>query len=483
MEVSAKVFPANVDRFRRNADRVCGIGKAMDGQVYIEYLSSGNRAILSGRIEHDSITAVHACMANAKDFAQKGCWHMGALAVALGLDVQKGQVYPAVVQYPEEPEPVPIVDITQEILDRPGKFEILIPMEFEPDEIPDLEPPEMDPDDEWLLNLGIPPFILTKLVAFRNRQREILTEEDWEMIPRQVPFISQGNIVPRAITAFLLGENGQDWQGILLQGRRGVAKTMLTAYLAEIFLLPWHSIPAGEGMNSETLLGSKTLDVVSHPALNPVDMGRLHIAAQNAGIEIQSILNSCQTYSQKIVFDPGLLLKPLMNPAGALIVLEEVNFFPWEVTALLHPALDGSKNLSVPGYGNLNIPNNVRVAATMNPGYLGTRPLNEAFSDRFCPFLMEPLPLEKMAGMLEEQSGASSTACKKLAEIFRALYQRVENGEVSDEVLSIRRLIRAAIAHRETGWPLRDCLQWQFSDLTDSYLRQICLDAIQVHLG
>lgn len=74
---------------------------------------------------------------------------------------------------------------------------------------------------------------------------------------------------------------------------------------------------------------------------------------------------------------------------GGILYLDEVNFLPPKIAAVLYGLLDGRRTLYLPEAAGSEVPTVVEahedffVVASLNPGYLGTRPLNPAFRNRF----------------------------------------------------------------------------------------------------
>jgi len=74
---------------------------------------------------------------------------------------------------------------------------------------------------------------------------------------------------------------------------------------------------------------------------------------------------------------------------GGILYLDEVNFLPPKIAAVLYGLLDGRRSLYLPEAAGSDVPTVVEahedffVVASLNPGYLGTRPLNPAFRNRF----------------------------------------------------------------------------------------------------
>lgn len=70
---------------------------------------------------------------------------------------------------------------------------------------------------------------------------------------------------------------------------------------------------------------------------------------------------------------------------GGVLLLDEVNFLHPRIGAVLHPLLDKRRQITLLNNGGetINAHKNLVVIAAYNPNYEGTRPLNEAFKNRF----------------------------------------------------------------------------------------------------
>jgi len=93
-------------------------------------------------------------------------------------------------------------------------------------------------------------------------------------------------------------------------------------------------------------------------------------------------------------FVPGDLLKAVEH--GGIIYLDEVNMMPPKISVYLHSLLDRRRAISIPEASGSSFPTELRahpncqIIATMNRGYHGTRPLNQAFRNRFAIKLAFP---------------------------------------------------------------------------------------------
>ena len=106
---------------------------------------------------------------------------------------------------------------------------------------------------------------------------------------------------------------------------------------------------------------------------------------------------------------------------GGIIYLDEVNFLPPKIAAYLHSLLDKRRTISIPNAQGSSIPTLVKahplcqIIAAYNPDYEGTRPLNQAFKNRFkykMEFsydlkienqLVDSVELLKLAGLLRDR--------------------------------------------------------------------------------
>jgi MoxR-like ATPase len=86
-------------------------------------------------------------------------------------------------------------------------------------------------------------------------------------------------------------------------------------------------------------------------------------------------------------FVPGELVLGVMH--GAIILLNEVNFMPPKIASVIYGLLDRRRTVYLPMAAGSDTPTVIKahprtlVVADYNPGYHGTRPLNQAFKNRF----------------------------------------------------------------------------------------------------
>ncbi len=109
---------------------------------------------------------------------------------------------------------------------------------------------------------------------------------------------------------------------------------------------------------------------------------------------------------------------------GAILFLDEINFCPPSITSVLHSLLDHRRylTLQLKGSERINAHENFACISAMNPNYRGTRPLNEAFKDRFDL----PLTLE-----YDNVIEAKLVKDKRLIKLATQLREGFRNGELT----------------------------------------------------
>ena len=439
--VDIRLYPKNFDTYEAKKTLIHGIGKVHDDVVIFYESSSRDVQVLIVQ----NGTVIHKCRASENsNYYRTGCWHLAAAATVL--DLKPGDVISVVVATSEFPEKIH-QDLTPGILGRPGNFPV-------PVEAPGEE--ELSLPD-WARKYRIPPALVTKIEVFRAEQENRLRDEQKSRIPKAA-YIASGDEVARAIAALLYDGS---WEAPLLIGQRGTGKSTMAETVASLLNLPVRKIFGGIDLNAEALLGSKTLTPME--GIDFTTEARLRVAAKKAGLDPEPLFEKLRGAQLRIEFEPGLLLKAVLD--GEMIVIDEVNMLNPEVTSLLHGLLDWQKVLAVPGYGQVKAHPSFRLIACMNPGYAGTKSLNEAFQDRFRSIKVPYLPQHQMAQLLTEY--IDITVADKLADLFLGLTERVRNGDLSERVLSFRSLIRASKEFRDGLGNLREVVMSNLTEALD----------------
>ena len=85
----------------------------------------------------------------------------------------------------------------------------------------------------------------------------------------------------------------------------------------------------------------------------------------------------------QLIWQDGVVTQIVRH--GGVIYLDEVNFMPPRVLAVLHGLLDKRRSITLMEHGGETIVghNDTQIIASYNPDYEDTRPLNKAFRNRF----------------------------------------------------------------------------------------------------
>lgn len=139
---------------------------------------------------------------------------------------------------------------------------------------------------------------------------------------------------------------------VLIEGPTGSAKTSLVFAYAARESLPVVTVACNGAVDLRALLGGWT----------PSGAGEFDYAAGDIATVVEH---------------------------GGILYLDEVNFLPPKIAAVLYGLLDGRRTLYLPEAAGSDVPTVIEahedffVVASLNPGYLGTRPLNPAFRNRY----------------------------------------------------------------------------------------------------
>lgn len=443
--MNIKVMLGNYDRYIIQQHLIKGVGKTADALVLEMAVPSGKyRYLVSITLD---LKITHKCKA-AED--GKPCWHLAAALEILSRFKGYKQSYPAtvktIVEAPQITEAA--IDITRRVLGRPGDFQFLSTYDSSDTEEIDEEEKEEKHEKETIelapalgtddLNgYSFPSGLLKKILDFRAYQKETLNEMQMKRVPKAAGYIQAGQELIRAVGSLLAGPDGTKWEPIMLIGPRATGKSTLADALGHILMLPVTRISGSSDLTADWLLGGPT------------------IAYDEDG-------------RQQVVHQPGLLLQAVQD--GDLLVFEEINMVLSEITSLLHPLLDWQRILPVPGVGHVKPHPSFRMVACMNPGYAGTRQVNEAFESRFCPIRI-PYPSEPtIVDIITSETGVKKKVAQDYASIFRMIIQRAENRDIAEEAVSIRALIGAARDTVEIKLNPKDAIKYRICDsIQDPY--------------
>lgn len=144
--------------------------------------------------------------------------------------------------------------------------------------------------------------------------------------------------------------------------------------------------------------------------------------------------------TMKMSFELGALSLALKN--DFIILIDELNALPADVQLGFNSVFDKRKEIYVKFYGTVKGGNNFFGIITQNEGYHGTKQLNEAFRDRFS--CIELNATESIIPVLKsEVPEASKELLEKTDKIFQGIHNKVQEGLINMNSLSIRAFISA----------------------------------------
>lgn len=125
----------------------------------------------------------------------------------------------------------------------------------------------------------------------------------------------------------------------------------------------------------------KTMSVLAYASER--NMPYYNVASHN-GIEISQLIGQwIPTPDGHYKWQDGAVTQIVRN--GGVLLLNEINFMPERFTTAIFSLLDDRRHLLLMGNNGEIIPAHpdLLIVADMNPQYRGTRPMNEAFKDRW----------------------------------------------------------------------------------------------------
>ena len=193
--------------------------------------------------------------------------------------------------------------------------------------------------------------------------------------------------------------------------------------------------PKGAGKNKMTFHLSSLFDV---------DLFDLAFSYETSRGDTQGANNFDD--NGKITFQLSGLAKAMQR--RCVVVCDEANFARAAMLSDFHSALDFRRYMEITGYGKITLNEQCIFIITMNEGegYEGTRPLNEAFRDRFHEVHFKSDP-SQMPKVFMQECGLSEADANELAKLYKlihqSVYQKNSTAYIPEEYLSQRKFINA----------------------------------------
>jgi MoxR-like ATPase len=145
--------------------------------------------------------------------------------------------------------------------------------------------------------------------------------------------------------------------------------------------------------------------------------------------------------------------------------------------------LDERRVIDVPGYERLKLHEATRFIGTMNYGYSGTKPLNEALVSRFVLPDVREMNLTELVQLLSRKfNNAKKDMLKLYAGIFEDLQKKAQSGEISTACVDLRG-IQDALAMTEIGMNPNEALQIAVTNKAfEAFERTIVRDTVSTRI-
>ena len=180
--------------------------------------------------------------------------------------------------------------------------------------------------------------------------------------------------------------------------------------LSEVVDTPMHQVNCSVDLDTESLLGFKTIKTNAEG-------------------------------QQEIVFVDGPVIKAMKE--GHILYIDEINMAKPETLPVLNGVLDYRRQIMNPYTGEVikAVPG-FNVIAAINEGYVGTLPMNEALKNRFVVIHVDYIDGDILKNVIKEQSLLQDD--KQIEQIIKFnedLRTMSKQGQISEEAASIRALL------------------------------------------
>ncbi|MBM7580193.1 ATP-binding protein [Jeotgalibacillus terrae] len=198
-------------------------------------------------------------------------------------------------------------------------------------------------------------------------------------------------------------------KNILLKGPTGSGKTKLAETVSYTFNQPMYSINCSVDLDTEAMLGFKTIEQIDGKS--------------------------------SITFIEGPVIQAMKK--GHILYIDEINMAKPETLPILNGVLDYRRTITNPFTNEvITAAEGFKVIAAINEGYIGTVPLNEALKNRFIVVDVPYIKGETLKTVLQSQSTLQDERLiDQYVQLSADLFTQVQNGQVSEEAASIRALL------------------------------------------
>ena len=173
------------------------------------------------------------------------------------------------------------------------------------------------------------------------------------------------------------------------------------------------------------------------------------LICQSIGLPIMDTVNCTENLDEfvlgkfipdeeRIIFKESYVTRAIRS--GGAVVFEEINFAKPQYLAFLNSLLDDNGFVRLDNGEVVRRHPNFRFFATMNPGYYGTKELNQALYNRFNAVIeVSELSDESIRRMLSARVPECKAMIEKMLGVYHKLRKKIESEEL-DAVISPRNL-------------------------------------------
>ena len=238
-------------------------------------------------------------------------------------------------------------------------------------------------------------------------------------------------------------------KNILLKGPTGSGKTKLAETLSDEVRRPMHQVNCSVDLDTESLLGFKTIQ-------------------------------TNEEGQQEIVFIDGPVIKAMKQ--GHILYIDEINMAKPETLPILNGVLDYRRQITNPYTGEvIKAAPGFNVIAAINEGYVGTLPMNEALKNRFIVIEVDYIDGDILKTVIKEQSRLQDDkVIEQIIKFNEDLRTMTKQGQISEEAASIRVLID--LSDLATVIPIERAIKRTIIDkLEDEREQQAIKNAIELN--
>ena len=238
-------------------------------------------------------------------------------------------------------------------------------------------------------------------------------------------------------------------KNILLKGPTGSGKTKLAETLSDEVRRPMHQVNCSVDLDTESLLGFKTIQ-------------------------------TNEEGQQEIVFIDGPVIKAMKQ--GHILYIDEINMAKPETLPILNGVLDYRRQITNPYTGEvIKAAPGFNVIAAINEGYVGTLPMNEALKNRFIVIEVDYIDGDILKTVIKEQSRLQDDkVIEQIIKFNEDLRTMTKQGQISEEAASIRVLID--LSDLATVIPIERAIKRTIIDkLEDEREQQAIINAIELN--